>query len=464
MSESHHSFSTLFGHENNRAAKVRGVSADRSRERATMDDQIQTSGEGESPHASDELQPGTPLLRGQYVISRFLNAGGFGITYLARDSLDRIVVIKECFPSSMCVRDRNNTVTVRSRSHHRDFTTLVSLFGSEARRLAKLEHPNIVGVHQVFEDNETAYMALDFVRGEDMLTLIKQGVTWDADTVKTLLLKLLDAVSYLHKRDILHRDISPDNILLDHRGDPVLIDFGAAREEATRASRVLSSIHTVKDGYSPHEFYLSGSAQGPASDLYALAATFYHVMTGKAPPDSQSRVAAVAEGRKDPMEMLSSHGTGYDHFFIDAMNKALAVFPKDRMQTADDWILAIHTEKRREAALHQAMADRQVEASIMKLVSEVNEQVRADVVAEKRSRTEPRQAALDRQKTAERQKTSDRPKTVDRQKRRPRPTVFEQPVDPVPMAAEPRRGLGGLPGALWRLFTGNRPRPNARKG
>jgi serine/threonine protein kinase len=410
-----------------------------------MDGHIQTSGEEEPPHFTDELKPGTPLLRGQYTVSSFLNAGGFGITYLARDSLDRVVVLKECFPSSMCVREPDNTVAVRSRSHQRDFSTLVGLFGSEARRLAKLDHPNIVGVHQVFEDNDTAYMALDFIQGEDMLTLIRRGVTWDADTIKTLLLKLLDAVAYLHARDMLHRDISPDNILLDHRGEPVLIDFGAAREEATRASRILSSIHTVKDGYSPHEFYLTGSAQGPASDLYALAATFYHVITGKAPPDSQSRVAAVAEGRKDPMDPLSSHGTGFDHFFMDAINKALSVFPKDRMQTADDWIMAIHTEKRREAALHRAMEDKQVEASIMKLVHEVNEQVRADVVAE-RARTEPREQA------------------IERRKRRPKPAAPDPVVAPEPPPPPPARGRGGITGALWRLVTGNRTRPTARKG
>ena len=100
---------------------------------------------------ADVLRPGTPLLRGQYTIAGFLSSGGFGITYLARDSLERTVVIKECFPSSMCFR-RSNTVQVRSRGHTQDFTAIVKMFGTEARRLAKLDHPNIVGVHQVFED------------------------------------------------------------------------------------------------------------------------------------------------------------------------------------------------------------------------------------------------------------------------------------------------------------------------
>src|SRR5690606_1137662 len=146
----------------------------------------------------------------------------------------------------------------------------------------------------------------------------------------------------------------------------------AAREEATRTSRVLSSIHTVKDGYSPQEFYITGSPQGPSSDLYGLAATFYHLITGKAPPDSQSRVAAVAEGRSDPYVPLSSFQSEYDRFFVGALNKAMALFPKDRLQSAEEWVTEIHTEKRRAAAAERASQDRQVEASILKIVAETN--------------------------------------------------------------------------------------------
>ena len=95
---------------------------------------------------SDALEPGTDLLHGQYTIESFLNAGGFGITYLARDSLERIVVIKECFPSTMCCRTRN-VVRARSRTNQDEFSSVVSLFGQEARRLSKLKHPHIVGIH-----------------------------------------------------------------------------------------------------------------------------------------------------------------------------------------------------------------------------------------------------------------------------------------------------------------------------
>jgi serine/threonine protein kinase len=379
----------------------------------------------------DALKPGTQLLRGQYTITRFLNAGGFGITYLARDSLDRTVVIKECFPSSMCHRERN-TVLVRSRSHADDFASIVKLFGNEARRLAKLQHPNIVGVHQVFEDNETAYMALDFIQGEDLLTYIENGESFGAEKITSMLLKLLDAVAYLHERDILHRDISPDNILLDPAGEPILIDFGAAREEATRQSRVLSSIHTVKDGYSPQEFYIAGSPQGASSDLYALAATFYHLITGKAPPDSQQRVAAVAEGRSDPFVPLSTFNTDYDRFFVGAINRALSIFPRDRLQSAEEWIVEIHAEKRREMALVKARQDREVEQSILKIVAETNQAVLADRVAEASHKT--RRAPPKPAKPAA-----------------PRRDGARAPA----MAGGPRGGITfGLPltGALWRFF------------
>ncbi|NNF23333.1 MAG: serine/threonine protein kinase [Rhodobacteraceae bacterium] len=322
---------------------------------------------------ADELKPGSALLAGQYTISGFLNAGGFGITYLAKDSLDRTVVIKECFPGAMCCR-RVSTVQVRSRAHAEEFAAVVKHFRLEARSLAKLEHRNIVGVHQVFDDNDTSYMALDFVRGRDLLDLIEDPSVYFSPTeVKSMLLNLLDAIGYVHSRDILHRDISPDNILVDEQGEPILIDFGAAREEATRQSRVLSALHTVKDGYSPQEFYLSGSSQVPSSDLYALGASFYHLITGEAPPNSQTRVSAIAEDKPDPYVPLSTGVPGYDWFFLDALDRALAVFPKDRLQTAQEWITAIDEEKRRKQALEVAKHDKAMEQSIFKIVAETNE-------------------------------------------------------------------------------------------
>ncbi|WP_375254284.1 serine/threonine protein kinase [Yoonia sp.] len=286
----------------------------------------------------DELKPGTKLMHGQYTIENFLNAGGFGITYLARDSLDRKVVIKECFPGAFCRRSRY-VVQARSRAHQNELKSIVRLFVQEARSLAKLDHPNIVGVHQVFEDNDTAYMALDFVEGRDLLDTIEDvnhGLT--PVQIKSILKEVLGAVGFIHDQSILHRDISPDNILIDKELHPVLIDFGAAREEATKQSRVLSALRVVKDGYSPQEFYIAGSEQGPSSDLYALAASFYHLIVGEVPPNSQARLAAIASGETDPYAPVTGRFPEYDENFLAAIDKALAVLPKDRIQSAKEWV------------------------------------------------------------------------------------------------------------------------------
>ncbi|MEO0866475.1 MAG: serine/threonine-protein kinase, partial [Pseudomonadota bacterium] len=287
---------------------------------------------------ADELAAGSTLMHGQYTIESFLNAGGFGITYSARDSLDRRVVIKECFPGAFCRRS-TALVTARSRAHQSELASIVRLFVQEARSLAKLDHPNIVGVHQVFEENNTAYMALDFVDGRDLLDVIESGRNpLTPDDVEAVLRKLLDAIRFVHDQGILHRDISPDNILLDQNNQPVLIDFGAAREQATKQSRVLSALRVVKDGYSPQEFYVAGSDQGPYSDLFALGASFYHLITGETPPNSQARLAAVATGSPDPYRPLAGRLPTYRKTFLEALDQSLAILPKDRIASASAWI------------------------------------------------------------------------------------------------------------------------------
>ncbi|NNE81071.1 MAG: protein kinase [Silicimonas sp.] len=377
-----------------------------------MDAGSQQADTGTAESFADALKPGTELLHGQFRIEKFLNAGGFGMTYLARDSLDRIVVIKECFPSSMCCRN-NGKVMARSRQHQAEFDAVVKHFGAEARRLSKLQHNNIVGIHQVFEDNLTAYMALDFVRGRDLLDTIEDPkMTLHPRDVKGILLRCLEAVHYIHTNDVLHRDISPDNILIDGKGNPVLIDFGAAKEEATRASRALSALHVVKDGYSPHEFYIAGSTQDASSDLYSLGATFYHVLTGEAPPDSQARVSAIAADRPDPYRPVSGNFPQFEDAFLHAIDKALSVFPPDRIQSAREWIELVDTERRRSAALAQAELDRQIELSISKLVQETNKQVEADIKAQEVKQSVERKEAQRLQKLAEEQ-ARQRKKTLD---------------------------------------------------
>ena len=318
---------------------------------------------------NDALPPGTELLGGQYVIERYLSSGGFGITYRARDSLDRLVVIKECYPEALCTRS-NKTVRARSQGHVNEFQSLVDMFMREARSIAKLKHPNIVGVHQIFEDNDTAYMALDHIDGRDLLDTIEgEAQNMSPERVKTLLLKVLDAIETVHEHDMLHRDISPDNILIDKWGDPILIDFGAAREEASKKSRALSALLVVKDGYSPQEFYIAGSKQTECSDLYALAATFYHLIVGAPPPNSQSRLSAIASHTDDPYKTLVDRIPGYEKDFLQAIDLCMSVFPADRLQSAGDWIEMIDAERRREAALNAAKSDHYIEKTINELIS-----------------------------------------------------------------------------------------------
>jgi len=319
----------------------------------------------------DELPPGTQLCYGQYTIDKYLNSGGFGVTYLTRDSLGRRVVIKECFPNIMCCR-AGDLVRLRSLSYEADFVRIVELFEKEARALAHLQHPNVVGVHQIFKDNGTAYMALDYVEGMDLLDVYeKTPEVLTADVLVALLKSLLTALSYVHANGILHRDISPDNILLDHTNTPVLIDFGAAREGASRASRILSRVHTVKDGYSPQEFYFAGSKQSPSSDLYALAATFYHLITGDPPPNSNQRLAAVAENRPDPFVPLASRFPEFDPAVLASIDTCLNLFSKDRIESASAWLEAIE-HKQQSAPASEVLASTEigVEAIIAKLVDE----------------------------------------------------------------------------------------------
>lgn len=288
---------------------------------------------------ADELKPGTQLLQGQFTIESFLNAGGFGITYVARNSLNRRVVIKECFPGALC-RRTNGLVAAWSRRRQDEFRSLVTLFQQEAMNLSKLDHPNIVRVHQVFQDNDTAYMAMDLIEGPDLLEAIDGTAARLApDQIVAVLGKVLDALGHVHARGFLHRDISPDNILLDQAtGEPVLIDFGAARKDETRKSRALSGLRVVKDGYSPQEFYIIGSIQAPCSDLYALAATFSHLITGEAPKTSRERLSSIANRQGDPQVSLRGRVNGYPLAFLAAIDKAMSIFPRDRLQSVTEWL------------------------------------------------------------------------------------------------------------------------------
>lgn len=287
---------------------------------------------------ADELSPGHKLMQGQYTIQSFLQAGGFGLTYLATNSLGRKVIVKECFAGSFCRRSASS-VRPRSSLHSGNFASLVQKFISEAHNLAKVKHPNIVAVHEVFEENDTAYMVLDYIEGHDLLDLIEaKDQEPTPSQIEAMFKKVLDALGAIHKQGLLHRDISPDNIMLTSDLEPILIDFGAAREDIGPESRKVSELRVVKDGYSPQEFYIAGAEQGPASDLYSLAASFYHLITGEAPIASQKRIAAVATKNDDPLVPVSGRFSGYSTPFLQCIDKAMAVLSKDRIASVDAWL------------------------------------------------------------------------------------------------------------------------------
>ena len=289
----------------------------------------------------DELLPGTTLFHGTYKITRFINSGGFGITYLATDSLGREVVIKECFSSTFCRRSQTR-VRARSSGTRDHMGKIVKSFLNEAQSLATLKHPNIVGVHQVFEDNDTAYMAMDYIKGHDLLEIIEENrAELTPEMIVRMTGKLISAVGYIHDNQLLHCDISPDNIFVTPDGGPILIDFGAARRTATGAVEKYSGLSVVKDGYSPHELYTAGGNSGRWSDLYALAASLYHAIAKVAPPNCQSRLAAMAEKRPDLCKPLAGSVVGYPVGFLEAIDRAMAVVPAARFQTAADWLKAL---------------------------------------------------------------------------------------------------------------------------
>ncbi|WP_322891033.1 MULTISPECIES: serine/threonine-protein kinase [unclassified Yoonia] len=327
------------------------------------------------PERTEALVRGTTLLGDQFTILRPLSNGGFGITYLAQDNyLERKVVIKECFPEVFCRRE-GKRVMVRSHTHFEKYRAIVEMFMREARSIAKMRHPNIVGVHRIFEDNDTAYMVLDLIDGRDLLYVIKnEREDLSPDQVKDILIKVLDAVDLVHAQDLLHRDISPDNILLDKWGSPVLIDFGAAREEASRETRALSTVLIVKDGYSPQEFYFAGGKQSPSSDLYALAATFYHVISGEAPPNSQTRMQEFASRNPDPCKPLAGRFDAYEPEFLAAIDKAMKILPKDRIQSARAWADMIAPLRATKVA-RKIKPPKELGKTLTKLVNETNNYV-----------------------------------------------------------------------------------------
>ncbi len=227
------------------------------------------------------------LLYNRYAIQQTLGQGGFGITYLAYDQrLEQEVCIKELFISGNSTRGANMTVQSQGNSSF-SFQEFVDRFLQEARQLVKFQHPNIVRVIDIFEENDTAYMVMEYVQGETLKNLIQQkGILAEKDAM-FLISQLMDAVESVHSKGMLHRDIKPENILISTERRVVLIDFGSAREFAE--GKTSHQTIMLTSGYAPPEQYSERAKRGPFTDIYALGATLYFLLTGEKPLASTDR-------------------------------------------------------------------------------------------------------------------------------------------------------------------------------
>ncbi|MDB5906687.1 MAG: serine/threonine protein kinase [Massilia sp.] len=278
------------------------------------------------------LAVGTRL--SDFEITGVLGEGGFGIVYIAYDhSLHRTVAIKEYMPGALAMRGGDHGVSLRAERHQDTFKLGLKSFINEARFLAQFDHPSLVKVYRYWEQNRTAYTAMQYYQGRT----IKDIVTNSPELVneawcRKILRQILSALEMLYSMQILHRDVAPDNIIIQENGDAVLLDFGSARQIIGDMTKGLTVI--LKPGYAPVEQYAGDASleQGPFTDIYALAAVMYFAVVKQAPPSSIARMI------KDPVAPLHIQApAGYSPSFLAAIDKGLAVLSQDRPQTIDEF-------------------------------------------------------------------------------------------------------------------------------
>ena len=288
------------------------------------------------PHCGyDETERRSPLvlkhrtlLAEQFVIGRVLGKpGGFGITYLGWDiRLETLVAVKEYLPRDNAGRDTDRvTIVPHSREDEESFRYGLEAFLMEARTLARFDHANVVRVRTFFEENDTAYLVMDYYEGTSLEGYLNQkGGRIPEKLALDIMMPILDGLREVHEKGFLHRDIKPHNIYLTQSARPILLDFGAARFAMGERSQSLSVLLTP--GYAPYEQYHRKGRQGTWTDIYACGATLYRMVTGKAPPEATERE------RKDeltpPDRMVNVSGG-----FQTAVLQALATRSADRPQT-----------------------------------------------------------------------------------------------------------------------------------
>lgn len=278
----------------------------------------------------DALPIGTRL--GDFTVTKVIGLGGFGIVYMAYDkALERTVAIKEYLPITIAGRTSAQTVLVRSTHQLDTYTSGLQSFMREARLQARFSHPAMLEVYQVWEQNGTAYMAMRYYPGHSLRDLrydAQGSQLFDEASIKRIMWPVFDALEELHSQSILHRDVSPDNILIMPSGAPVLLDFGSARMVVAGAEQSLTTV--LKPGYAPLEQYADDGAmvQGTWTDVYGLGAVLHFLAVGSPPPQAVTRLLGGSLRLFDEEAPLR-----YSPEFVAAVNGALVVKPNDRLQS-----------------------------------------------------------------------------------------------------------------------------------
>ena len=273
------------------------------------------------------ILPVGTVLKKRYCIGEVLGKGGFGVTYKAFDTVDsKIVAVKEYYPSGLVHRDTGTTqISVSSKQYEDNFKVGADKFFEEAKMVSRFNgNPNIVNVYEFFYENGTVYFAMEYLDGVDLKHFVKErGGKLPQENVLYIADIITDALLIAHSMNVLHRDISPDNIFILNNGEVKLIDFGAARQVLAEQSKSISVI--LKQGFAPLEQYQRRGKQGPWTDIYALGATLYYVITGKMPDEVTERL--------DFPDIGSADEYGVDPEFWEIIRKCMEVRAADRYQT-----------------------------------------------------------------------------------------------------------------------------------
>ena len=278
-----------------------------------------------------EAMPRNTILNGKYLVGDVLGRGGFGITYIGFDlSLESRVAIKEYYPSGAAMRREGESELYWSSSYkfHSSREDAKNYFLKEARKMARVENiPSVVRVRETFLANETAYIVMDYVEGETLKARLRREGPMTYTACYALLRPMMQDLCKIHRQGVIHRDISPDNIMIQEDGSVKLLDLGAAKDLNRHSDEV--SVPVGKNGYSPMEQYLNNGRIGPWTDVYALCATIYYACYGKRVPQSLERL------EQDTLRFDLPTREPIPPYVVGALRKGLAVRAADRTQSVD---------------------------------------------------------------------------------------------------------------------------------